>query len=349
MKDRVYFMAAAPFEAARQLVGWPDERRARLHGHSFLAQVRAELPAGWAPFPGMEVDALAARLQEAVAPLDYTLLNDHLSEPTDESLACWIRTRLDAPGIVRVSVQSAFHQGVVVTSDGRGHRWRRFRFEAAHQLPHVPLGHQCGRMHGHGFEVILWVTGSDYDQIETQWAPLYQQLQWACLNDLSGLENPTSERLAAWLWARLRPTLPELSRVTVYETATAGCHYDGSRYRIWKERHFESALRLSNAPEGNPRRQLHGHSYTLRLHLTAPLDELMGWTVDYGVVKALFEPLYHQLDHHRLDELADLAEPTPVELLGWMRERMATILTPLDRMDLEQIPGCGAMLCWGSG
>ncbi len=346
MNDRIYFMAAAPFEAARQLEGWPDERRARLHGHSFLARVRAELPTGWAPFPGAEADTLAERLREAIAPLDYALLNEHVPMPTDENLARWIRTRLDIPGIVQVSVQSAFDRGVAVDGEGRVHCWRRFRFEAAHQLPHVPTDHQCGRMHGHGFEVILRVTGSDDDRIETPWTPLYEQLHLACLNDLPGLENPTSERLAAWLWARLQPALPELSRVTVYETATAGCHYNGSDYRIWKKRGFESALRLSRAPGDDLRRQLHGHSYTLRLHLTAPLDKWMGWTVDYGEVKALFEPLYRQLDHHRLDELPGLTEPALTELLGWMRERMATVLTSLDRIDLEQTPGCGAMLCW---
>jgi 6-pyruvoyltetrahydropterin/6-carboxytetrahydropterin synthase len=70
--------------------------------------------------------------------------------------------------------------------------------------------------------------------------------------------------------------------------------------------------------------------------------------VDYGEVKTLFEPLYRQLDHHRLDELADLAEPTLAELLGWMGARMATVLPTLDRIDLEQTPGCGAMLCWGA-
>jgi 6-pyruvoyltetrahydropterin/6-carboxytetrahydropterin synthase len=203
-------------------------------------------------------------------------------------------------------------------------------------------------MHGHGFEVILQGAGSNGDRLEASWAPLHEQLHWTCLNDLPGLENPTRERLAAWLWVRLQPTLPELSRVTVYETATAGCHYDGSRYQIWKERSFESALRLSSAPAGDARRRLHGHSYTLRLHLTAPLDEVMGWTVDYGEVKTLFEPLYRQLDHHRLDELADLAEPTLAELLGWMGARMATVLPTLDRIDLEQTPGCGAMLCWGA-
>lgn len=341
-------MAAAPFEAARRLAGWTDQRRARLHGHSFLAQVRAMLPAGWAPFPGAEADTLAERLRETVAPLDYVLLNEYVPTPTDERLAHWIQARLDIPGIAQVGVQSTGNQGVTIKENGRAHSWRRFRFEAAHQLPHVPPDHQCGRMHGHGFEVILRGTGLDYAQMEASWAPLHKQLHLTCLNDLPGLDNPTSERLAAWLWIRLRPALPELSQVTVYETAAAGCHYDGSRYRIWKERRFESALRLSNAPEGDPRRQLHGHSYTVRLYLTAPLDEVMGWTVDYGEVKSRFEPLYRQLDHHRLDELGGLAEPTLAELLSWMRARMTRGLPLLDRIDLEQTPGCGAMLCWDS-
>lgn len=345
MTERLYFTAAASFEAARRLERSSD-RRARLHGHSFLAQVRAELPANFAPFPGVEAETLTERLREVIAPLDYALLNDHLSEPTDENLAGWIQTRLGLPGIAQVSVRSAEDQGATVNREGQTQGWRRFRFEAAHQLPNVPPGHPCGRMHGHGFEIILRGIGTDAAQLEAAWTPLHEQLHWACLNDLPGLENPTSEWLAAWLWARLQSALPELSRVTVYETATAGCHYDGNCYRIWKERRFESALRLRQAPIADPRCCLHGHSYTLRLCLTAPLDEVMGWTVDYGEVKARFEPLYRQLDHRRLDEVAGLSEPTLAELLRWMRARMAAALPALDRIDLEQTPGCGAMLCW---
>ncbi len=346
MNDRLYFIAAAPFEAARCLTGTQDERQMRLHGHSFLARVRATLPRGFASFPGAEAEVLTQRLQDAVAPLDYAFLNEHVPNPTDEQLADWIGERLEVPDIAHISVQSAAHQGVSVDADRQAHGWRRFRFEAAHQLPNVPPGHPCGRMHGHGFEVILWATGADYSPLAVAWTPWHEQLHLACLNDVPGLENPTSERLAAWLWARLQPDLPQLSRVTVYETATAGCHYDGSRYRIWKERVFDSALCLRNAPVGDARRRTHGHSYTLRLHLTAPLDDTMGWTVDYGEVKALFEPLYRQLDHHRLNDLAGLTEPTLAELLGWMRAQMAMVLPALDRIDLEQTPGCGAILSW---
>ena len=76
MNDRLYFMAAASFEAARRLERLSDEQR--LHGHSFLARVRAELPTGFAPFPGAEAEELTERLRKTVAPLDYTLLNEHV-------------------------------------------------------------------------------------------------------------------------------------------------------------------------------------------------------------------------------------------------------------------------------
>ncbi|MDG4563098.1 MAG: 6-carboxytetrahydropterin synthase [Candidatus Competibacter sp.] len=356
MSARLYFTAAAPFEAARQVDILPAGHRARrLHGHSFLARVRAAFPPAVASFPGAESDVLAERLRAAVAPLDYSLLNEHLPTPTDENLARWLRTRLDLPGLASVGIHSTRDRGVDLDDRDHAHLWRRFRFEAAHQLPHVPPGHPCGRMHGHGFEVILHVDqdlggrdlGVDYDRIDALWAPLHAELHHACLNELPGLDNPTSERLAGWLWERLRPQLPPLSWVTVYETATAGCHYDGRHYRIWKERTFDSALRLRRAPADDPRRRLHGHSYRIRLHLTAPLDEVRGWTVDYGEVKARFEPIYRALDHHRLDELPGLDDADPAGLLRWIKAALADCGLPLDRIDLEQTPGCGALLCWG--
>jgi 6-pyruvoyltetrahydropterin/6-carboxytetrahydropterin synthase len=278
MSERLFHVAAAPFEAARRVSILPDGHPSRrLHGHSFIARVRAELPADWAPFPGGETDALKAALTGCIATLDYRDLNEHLPVPTDENLARWVRGCLDVPGIESVGIRSTRDQGADLDDAEHAHIWRRFRFEAAHRLPNVPEGHQCGRMHGHGFEVILHADqalggddmGIDFDQLGTLWAPLHEELHYGCLNDLSGLENPTSELLAAWLWTRLKPQLAPLSWITVYETVTAGCHFDGSHYRIWKEQRFESALRLSRAPDGDRRLCLHGHSYLLRLHLTA--------------------------------------------------------------------------------
>jgi 6-pyruvoyltetrahydropterin/6-carboxytetrahydropterin synthase len=354
--ERLFHVAAAPFEAARRVSILPEGHRSRrLHGHSFLARVRAELPPGWAPYPGGETGALRDELDRCVAALDYRDLNEHLDVPTDENLARFLRGCLAVPGIEAVGVQSTGDQGADLDPAEHAHLWRRFRFEAAHRLPRVPAGHKCGRMHGHGFEVILHADqdlgdsdmGLDLDRLGEVWAPLHGELHHACLNDFAGLDNPTSEILSAWLWERIKPSLPVLSWISVYETATAGCHYDGRHYRIWKEQRFESALRLIRAPEGDVRRRVHGHSYLLRLHLTAPLDEVMGWTLDYGDVKALFKPVYERLDHHLLNDLPGLGDAAPGALASWIRGQSASRLPQLERIDLYETPGCGALLCWG--
>lgn len=356
MTERLFHVAAAPFEAARRVAILPEGHRARrLHGHGFLARVRADLPTAWVDFPGAATGMLTAALKTCVGALDYRDLNECLPVPTDENLARWVRDRLGVPGVASIGIQSTRDQGADLDGADHAHVWRRFRFEAAHRLPNVPQGHPCGRLHGHGFEVILHADqalagrdmGVDFDQLDALWAPVQAELHHACLNDLPGLENPTSELLARWLWLRIKPDLPALSWVTVYETATAGCHYDGCHYRIWKEQRYESALRFSAAPAGDTRRRLHGHSYLLRLHLTAPLDTVLGWTVDYGDVKALFAPVYQRLDHHRLDELPRLDAADPGRLALWIREECAATLPQLDRIDLHETPGCGASLCWG--
>ena len=356
MNERLLYAAAAPFEAARRVGILPAGHRSRrLHGHSFIARLRAELPAGWAAFPGAEIDSLSERLCQCVSTLDYDLLNNHLDVPTDENLARWIRERLDMPGINLVGVQSTRHEGADLDCAESAHIWRRYRFESAHRLPNVPEGHPCGRMHGHGFEVILHVNqrlsdqdmGVDYERIDRLWAPLQQQLDHACLNEIAGLENPTSESLASWIWHRLQKDLVELSWVTVYETVTAGCHFDGEHYRIWKEQRFESALSLPQAPADDRRRCLHGHSYLLRLHLTAPLDPVLNWTVDYGDVKELFKPAYRMLDHNLLNQLDSLEDADPASIVRWIRLQAGDDLPQMDRIDLYQTPGCGAILSWG--
>ena len=111
-----------------------------------------------------------------------------------------------------------------------------FRFEAAHRLPRVPPGHKCARLHGHSFRVELAVAGPvdpatgwfiDYQHLYDAWTPLHDQLDHNYLNELPGLENPTSELLAGWVWERIKPALPSLVRVTVFETCEARCEYEG--------------------------------------------------------------------------------------------------------------------------
>ena len=113
---------------------------------------------------------------------------------------------------------------------------KTFRFEAAHYLPNVPEGHKCGRMHGHSFCVTVVVEGAvgkksgwvmDYGLIKEAFAPLDAKLDHYCLNEIEGLENPTSEVLAQWIWDRLFPLLPQLFEVSVEETCTCRCTFRG--------------------------------------------------------------------------------------------------------------------------
>jgi 6-pyruvoyltetrahydropterin/6-carboxytetrahydropterin synthase len=114
--------------------------------------------------------------------------------------------------------------------------WKEFGFEAAHRLPNVPEGHQCARLHGHSFRVAVHVRGPldptlgwvmDFAELKAAWRPLDEALDHRYLNDVPGLENPTSEVLARWIWERLAPALPGLSQVVVRETCTSGCVYRG--------------------------------------------------------------------------------------------------------------------------
>lgn len=114
--------------------------------------------------------------------------------------------------------------------------FKEFTFESAHRLPNVPEGHKCGRLHGHSFRAELWLQGSvgtdsgwimDFGDVKKAFAKFYDQLDHNYLNDIPGLENPTSEVLAKWIWERVRPQLPLLSKVVVRETCTSGCVYTG--------------------------------------------------------------------------------------------------------------------------
>jgi 6-pyruvoyltetrahydropterin/6-carboxytetrahydropterin synthase len=111
-----------------------------------------------------------------------------------------------------------------------------FRFEAAHRLPKVPPGHKCARLHGHSFKVELCIAGPvnpdtgwliDFGELHERWTPLYETLDHHYLNDVPGLENPTSEVLAKWIWDKMKPVLPQLQQVTLFETCDARCEYRG--------------------------------------------------------------------------------------------------------------------------
>jgi 6-pyruvoyltetrahydropterin/6-carboxytetrahydropterin synthase len=111
-----------------------------------------------------------------------------------------------------------------------------FTFEAAHRLPNVPSDHKCSRLHGHSYRAAVHVTGAvdprtgwviDFGDIKAACKPVVAQLDHYYLNEIPGLENPTSEVLATWIWRELENSLPMMSAVTVRETCTSGCVYRG--------------------------------------------------------------------------------------------------------------------------
>lgn len=114
--------------------------------------------------------------------------------------------------------------------------FKEFSFEAAHRLPNVPPDHKCARLHGHSFHVRVTVEGPlgpesgwvmDFADIKAAYRPVHDRLDHRYLNEIPGLENPTSEILARWIWRELAPALPGLAAIEVRETCTAGCIYRG--------------------------------------------------------------------------------------------------------------------------
>ena len=113
---------------------------------------------------------------------------------------------------------------------------KTFQFEAAHLLPHLPKSHKCRRLHGHSFKVEIAVAGEcdpklgwvmDYADVSRTFQPILERLDHYYLNEVPGLDNPTSENIAAWIWKQLKPRLPLLTEVSVAETCTAKCVYRG--------------------------------------------------------------------------------------------------------------------------
>lgn len=111
---------------------------------------------------------------------------------------------------------------------------QHFQIESARFLPHLPKEHPCSRMHGHSFKIILTLVGDldpkigwviDYNDIQAAMKPLLEQIDHRVLNEVEGLENPTSELLAVWLYERARKVLPELTKVTIAETPLTECSY----------------------------------------------------------------------------------------------------------------------------
>ena len=115
--------------------------------------------------------------------------------------------------------------------------YKEFTFEAAHHLPQAPQGHPNARVHGHSFRVRVTLSGRPAPQtglivhfgdLEEALGQIKARLDHRYLNDIKGLETPTLEHLALWIWEQLAPLYPGLDQVEISrDTCHEGCIYRG--------------------------------------------------------------------------------------------------------------------------
>ena len=349
----IQYIASSRFDAARSVKILPKDHKSRnLHGHSFWASILINSDT-IATLNGLEHLNLKKKLVEITNQLDYSHLNETLDIPTDENLAKWIRINsqnsLSDISTV-IGLQSTKDQGIHLEKNDDVHVWKRFQFEAAHKLPNVSKGHKCGRMHGHSFQVIVHTNTQlssnnlsiNYEKLDALWSPIDELLNYNCLNLIKGLDNPTSEMLAQWIWEKLIYKLPNLSCVSVYETASCGAHFDGNNFKIWKDFSIDSAVKIDE--EVSKISRLHGHTFLLRLNLSAPLDNVMGWTKDFGDVKELFSPIFKTLDHRPLHENLEIKNFNLLNIAKWILKTTEKTLPELSGLELYETEGCGVIL-----
>lgn len=114
--------------------------------------------------------------------------------------------------------------------------FREFTFDSAHFLNHLPPGHKCANMHGHTYRLRVELSGEldptvgwvvDFAEVKRVVGAVLDQLDHKVLNDIEGLEQPTAEVIAVWLWRRIKPDLPALSGVILWENPNNGVEYHG--------------------------------------------------------------------------------------------------------------------------
>lgn len=225
---KVELVKSLTFEAAHETPPFG------VHGHSYRVEIIAagelDETLGWL----VDYAEITEAMQPLYKQLDHRFLNDieGMGSANLAGVRRWIRQRL-APRLphlsdVRVSIvgECVFRpQGLSADAHLRLPPRLAFGFEAAHWLPRLPDGHKCRRLHGHSFRVEI--AGGDPSNLAEILGDVYQDLDHTHLNELDGLENPTSEVLARWLWQRLSPEVAGLSAVVVAETCTARCIYRG--------------------------------------------------------------------------------------------------------------------------
>ncbi|MBK7360274.1 MAG: 6-carboxytetrahydropterin synthase QueD [Saprospiraceae bacterium] len=115
--------------------------------------------------------------------------------------------------------------------------FRKFTFDSAHFLPNVPEGHKCKNIHGHTYHLTVFIDDRldphlnwvmDFAAINKAIDPILKSIDHKLMNDIPGLENPTCEQIAIWLWDQIKPQIPQLIKIELNETPTSGVIYTGT-------------------------------------------------------------------------------------------------------------------------
>jgi 6-pyruvoyltetrahydropterin/6-carboxytetrahydropterin synthase len=340
VKNKLFLYGQKEFNAARQLKILPgDHPSNNLHGHTFKGGVRLKLEDG----SNLSLTGIKEDLSNVINPMDFSFLNERIQNPSDLNLANELFRTYGTANLISSHISSSSSQGACYEGPKNSYVWKKFSFQASHKLPNVPKGHKCGNMHGHTFEVILYAESSDGSHknlldLNLLSNSLYLELNKKCLNNIVGLENPTSELIASWVYSKIKASNNFISKVEVMETDHAGCSFDGKNYRIWRDQKLESAISYESDGE------IYGFGYTSRLYVESPLDKVLGWLMDFGDVKEIFKPIFLQMDHQNLNELENLSNPSIVDLVEWMGIQLIPALPELSGIGLYESEGNGAEL-----
>lgn len=230
---RVELVKQFTFEAAHR-TPWRDEP-ARLHGHSFVVDLtvagECDPKMGWL----VDYAEITRHFDDLYDQLDHKTLNEvaGMRDVTCAGVRAWLLERLRPrlpllkDIVVTIRGECAFAPKLLHADRVHGLPERvRFGFEAAHALRRLPAAHKCHTMHGHSF--LVDVAAARADALAPALLGIYERLDHGCLNDVLGIDNPTSEEAARWIWNALTKNVEHLKMVSIAETCTSRCNYHGA-------------------------------------------------------------------------------------------------------------------------
>lgn len=201
----------------------------------------------------------------------------------------------------------------------------------AHFLPNVEKGHKCGSLHGHDFAIsvlLLLAPKGSLDDLVTTVLEKLSPLENTLLNDIKGLENPTSEIFSKWIYYKHKSKIINILEVTILETKTAGSTFDGSKqWKSHKNFDMECAIPFNGGYSG--------HSYQVTLGIAGDINLDAGWSIDFSVIKALFKEDYKIIDHHELGELLDCKEMDCFKLAKFVFDKMKPKINILTYVEVK--------------